>query len=105
MALEITHQLAVLDPDDPVKYDFAISRLGILRECPPSRNPIPVPAVSAGWRVHARQLTLVPLRAGAGPESVQSTPLAVGISISHLSLPDVLGAARLVNPLIDSRSA
>ncbi len=34
MAVEITENLKKLDPDDPVKYDFAISRLGILRKCP-----------------------------------------------------------------------
>jgi uncharacterized protein (TIGR02757 family) len=34
MAEEITESLARLDPEDPVKYDFALSRLGILDECP-----------------------------------------------------------------------
>ena len=33
MAEEITQRLKGLDPDDPVKYDFAITRLGILGEC------------------------------------------------------------------------
>lgn len=32
-AEEITHCLRDLDPHDPVKYDFALSRLGILEEC------------------------------------------------------------------------
>ncbi|MBI4830349.1 MAG: TIGR02757 family protein [Candidatus Lindowbacteria bacterium] len=34
MAVEITENLKRLDPSDPVKYDFAISRLGILDKCP-----------------------------------------------------------------------
>ncbi len=33
MAEEITERLKDLDPDDPVKYDFALCRLGILEEC------------------------------------------------------------------------
>jgi uncharacterized protein (TIGR02757 family) len=36
-AFEITRSLARFDPDDPVKYDFALSRLGILDGCP--RHP------------------------------------------------------------------
>ncbi len=34
MASEITASLAGFDPDDPVKYDFALCRLGILDLCP-----------------------------------------------------------------------
>lgn len=37
-ALEITESLRRLDPADPVKYDFAICRLGILQKCPKKRN-------------------------------------------------------------------
>ncbi len=33
-AEEITDALAELDPNDPVKYDFALCRLGILEKCP-----------------------------------------------------------------------
>ncbi|MBI5047407.1 MAG: TIGR02757 family protein [Deltaproteobacteria bacterium] len=33
MAEEITENLKILDPEDPVKYDFAICRLGILEHC------------------------------------------------------------------------
>ncbi len=39
MAHEITDALARLDPSDPLKYDFAISHLGILGDCPGHRNP------------------------------------------------------------------
>ena len=40
MALEITRWLARLDPEDPVKYDFVLSRMGILKRCP--RHPRPL---------------------------------------------------------------
>lgn len=33
MALEVTENLRKIDPYDPVKYDFAMSRLGILDKC------------------------------------------------------------------------
>ena len=38
MAKEVTESLKILDPMDPVKYDFALSRLGILNECPAKRD-------------------------------------------------------------------
>lgn len=38
MAAEITDGLRRLHPADPVKYDFAISRLGILDRCPSRRH-------------------------------------------------------------------
>lgn len=34
MAEEITESLKGLDPKDPVKYDFSLSRLGIMERCP-----------------------------------------------------------------------
>ncbi len=39
MALEVTENLKQLDPDDPLKYDFALARLGILDFCPQKRDP------------------------------------------------------------------
>jgi uncharacterized protein (TIGR02757 family) len=36
MALDITRALRSLNPDDPVRYDFALVRPGILGHCPPS---------------------------------------------------------------------
>ena len=39
MAEEITAALRHLDPDDPVKYDWSLSRLGILGHCPERRDP------------------------------------------------------------------
>ena len=38
MAREITAALRLLDPDDPLKYDFAIAHLGILGDCPGIRR-------------------------------------------------------------------
>jgi uncharacterized protein (TIGR02757 family) len=38
MALDVTESLRRLDPEDPVKYDFAISRMGILDYCPRRRD-------------------------------------------------------------------
>lgn len=39
MALEVTESLRMLDPEDPIKYDFALCRLGILDLCPRNRDP------------------------------------------------------------------
>ncbi|MGM0575334.1 MAG: TIGR02757 family protein [Myxococcota bacterium] len=36
---EITGRLRAIDPEDPIRFDFAISRLGILRDCPTRRAP------------------------------------------------------------------
>ncbi len=49
-AVEITARLRCLDPADPVRYDFAICRLGILDRCPRRRDiarcaPCPLRAV------------------------------------------------------------
>ncbi len=38
-AEEITDTLRRFDPDDPVKYDFAICHLGVSRECPSRPQP------------------------------------------------------------------
>lgn len=40
MAEEITGELKKLDSNDPIKYDFAICRLGILDECPKKKDPV-----------------------------------------------------------------
>jgi uncharacterized protein (TIGR02757 family) len=37
-AEEVTAALAVLDPRDPVRYDFALCRIGILGDCPARRH-------------------------------------------------------------------
>ena len=39
-ALDITRSLARFDAEDPVKYDFALSRLGILEDCPRHRRAL-----------------------------------------------------------------
>ena len=38
MAREITDALRTIDPDDPVRFDYAICRLGILDRCPRRRS-------------------------------------------------------------------
>jgi uncharacterized protein (TIGR02757 family) len=38
MALEVTESLRRLDPADPLRYDFALSHLGILGDCPGVRK-------------------------------------------------------------------
>lgn len=38
-AEEITAHLRRLDPEDPVKYDFALCHLGVSRQCPSRRDP------------------------------------------------------------------
>ena len=38
MALEVTDSLRRLDPADPLRYDFALSHLGILGDCPGVRK-------------------------------------------------------------------
>lgn len=38
MAEDITNSLKKLDPKDPVKYDFALCRLGILDKCPKKKD-------------------------------------------------------------------
>ena len=38
MAEEITDNLKILAPKDPVKYDFALCHLGISGECPPNKD-------------------------------------------------------------------
>lgn len=39
-AEEITAALRRFDPDDPVKYDFALCHLGVSRECPSRPDPL-----------------------------------------------------------------
>lgn len=38
-AMEITHSFAGIEPADPVKYDFALSRIGIVENCDGSYRP------------------------------------------------------------------
>lgn len=40
MALEITESLKKFDPQDPVKYDFALCRVGMLNGCPVKPNTL-----------------------------------------------------------------
>ena len=60
MASEITDRLRGLDARDPVRYDFALSRLGILEACPRRVDPaccaacMLVPACTLGREHHER---------------------------------------------------
>lgn len=38
-AVKITEAFAMMEPTDPVKYDFALSRIGILENCTGERRP------------------------------------------------------------------
>jgi uncharacterized protein (TIGR02757 family) len=40
MARDITESLARLDPEDPLRYDFALCHLGIAGDCPRKRDPV-----------------------------------------------------------------
>ncbi len=39
LALEVRDSLVELDPDDPLKYDFALCHMGISGQCPTRREP------------------------------------------------------------------
>lgn len=38
-ALQVTARFAEISPDDPVRYDFALSRIGILEDCTGKQRP------------------------------------------------------------------
>jgi len=38
-AIQVTGRFAQIEPDDPVKYDFALSRIGILEDCTGRQRP------------------------------------------------------------------
>ena len=60
-ALDLTRGLCRLDPEDPVKYDFALSRLGIVEGCPRHRRSDPCELCALLARRPARKRS----RAGA----------------------------------------
>ncbi len=60
-ALDLTRGLRRLDPEDPVKYDFALSRLGIVEGCPRHRRSDPCELCALLARRPARKRS----RAGA----------------------------------------
>ena len=39
-ALKITERFAQIEPTDPVKYDFALSRIGIVENCSGQYSPV-----------------------------------------------------------------
>lgn len=48
MAVEVTESLRRLDPEDPVRYDFALSHLGISEGCTGKRGEVCIPCAVAG---------------------------------------------------------
>jgi uncharacterized protein (TIGR02757 family) len=48
MALEVTEKLRQLDPKDPVRYDFALSHLGISEGCTGRQGEACIPCAVAG---------------------------------------------------------
>ena len=76
MAVEATRALALLDPDDPVKYDFSLSRIGILDLCLHGRDPLdcracpaPRPRIRRTPRPRARRAPR-----GSGAASTPAAP-------------------------------
>ena len=61
-AEEITASLRRLDPDDPVRFDFALCHLGMSGACPARRSPAccAVCPLRDGCRARARELTAAP---------------------------------------------
>lgn len=58
-ALEVTAALRAIDPDDPVRFDFALAHLGIARACPPRPEaracaPCALRPYCAEWRGEPR---------------------------------------------------
>jgi uncharacterized protein (TIGR02757 family) len=51
-AAEITANLSAIDPEDPVRYDFALCHLGMSGACPPRREACRCAA--CGLRAHCR---------------------------------------------------
>jgi hypothetical protein len=73
MAEEITQRLAEIDPEDPVKYDFALCHKRMSGDCLDRRDPVVcapcgLRAVCRHWRGMAPDVTLRPARRGARPK-------------------------------------
>ena len=51
--VEITRALAAFDPADPVKYDFSLCHLGMLRRCPSRQDRDPLRGVPGLPRVRS----------------------------------------------------
>lgn len=60
MAVEATRSLALFDPEDPVKYDFSLSRLGILDRCLHGRDALDCRACPVRIRVRRARRTIDP---------------------------------------------
>ena len=58
-AVEVTKGLALLDANDPTRYDFSLCHLGMLQRCPSKRDPVRcegcgVKPVCIRWREKAK---------------------------------------------------
>ncbi len=67
-AEKITERLLRFDPDDPIKYDFALCHLGMLQRCPSRRDPkrcegCPLMPYCKHWRP-SRKRSLAPGKVG-----------------------------------------
>lgn len=65
MAREVTAWLRHLDPDDPLRFDFALCHIGISGECPSRRQP--AICDGCGLRSHCRHWTAEPVSLGEAP--------------------------------------
>ncbi len=72
MADEITASLRLLNPEDPVKYDFAITRLGILGHCP--RKPVDHLCAGCPLQDACRHWRRIPKRKKRAAREMASAP-------------------------------
>ena len=72
MAKEITRQLAAIDPDDPVKFDFALCHTRMAGDCLDRRDPVVCPG--CGFRRVCRHWRRVGWRPGPSAPSPLEDP-------------------------------
>lgn len=68
-AEEITASLRRIDPDDPVRFDFALCHLGMSGACPPRRDPAKCRACPLAPECRRGRASLRALRGRARPSS------------------------------------
>ena len=82
-AEEITASLRRLDPDDPVRFDFALCHLGMSGACPARRDDrrcaeCPLSTVCAGRATAGRRASTAVPRSGRGRRGAQPQPGEAG---------------------------
>jgi uncharacterized protein (TIGR02757 family) len=80
-AEEITAALRRIDPEDPVRYDFALCHLGMSGACPARRDPsrcaaCPLAPACGRWQRTSRTSTSAPTRLSAQRRSLSGPPPA-----------------------------